>query len=263
MPRKFYRRRPRKYLRKRTLRKPSRRISKSVKRYVNRAIHRNIEDKEVYAYTALTTMITGTAGVNMYNVGLIIPMSQGVTNSTRIGDSIRIRRGIISGTVHLKTYDASTNPRPMPVYVKMWLVRYLPVQGQVASLSARDTDLFFKGNATALPPQGNLLDMDLDVNRERFRLLGTKQVRLGITGNGTLGPANSASWFDNSAMTARFYFNWGKHTKKMIKISEDSNYASNDNCYLVFQTVYADGQEADGYQISAVSFVNKMGFEDA
>lgn len=239
-------------------------VSHCIKKYVKREIHRNIENKEVLTYTSNYTLVTGTSGSQMTNFPLIPTLSQSTANNGRIGDAVRIRRGIVSGTVHLKGYDASTNPRPMPVYVKMWVVRTFPIQAQGASIGTTYTDALFKGNGANLPPQGNLLDLDLPINQEKFRVLGRPRiVRLGVTGNGTLGPANSASWFDNSSMTARFSFNWGKYTKKLLKFSEEDNYCTNDNCYLIFQTVYANGEEADGYQICQASYVNTMVFEDA
>lgn len=262
--RKFYRRRPRKYLRKgKSTRRGRGGVSQRIKKYVKREIHRNIENKEIFSYSSNQTITTATAGVNMYNIPLIVPVSQGTSNTGRIGDAIRVRKGIVSGTVHLKPYDATNNPGPFPMYVKMFLIRDLTVQGQRTGLSAGDTDYFFKGNGANLAPQGNLLDLDLDINKEKFRLLATKTVRLGSSGYTTLGPTGIGSWLDNSTITARFSFNWGKYTKKMLKFSEESSYCSNDNVYLMWQAVYADGKESDGYQIIQTSYVNKMGFEDA
>lgn len=240
-------------------------VSHCVKKYVKREIHRNIENKEIITYTSNQTLNTGTAGAAMTNFGLIPSISQGTANNARIGDAIRIRRGTVTGTVHLKPYDATMNPRPMPVYVKIWTVRLLSTKTQLSALTSGATDYFFKGNGTNLPPQGNLLDLDLPINQEKYRVLGRPRiVRLGVTGWSTLGPAYTQSWYDNSSMTARFSFNWGKYTRKMLKFSEEEGgYCTTDNCYLVFQSVYANGDEADGYQITQASYVNTCVFEDA
>lgn len=262
----FRRYRPRRFSRRprRTLLRRSKasKVSKKVKSYVKRAIHRNIENKEIISYTSNQTCKTWGSGINGFSLPLLQTIVQGTADQNRIGNQIRVVSGIIKGQVNLKPYDGSTNPYPMPVWVKMYIFRDLSQTQQQSTFNLGGN--CFKGNGTYLPFQGNCLDLDLPVNDTQLRLLASKTFRLGSTAPSVTSPVSSGSYFDNSPMAHKFYFNWGKYVKKVLKYSDsNNNYPNNANLYLVWQPVYADGTQCANYEICETHYVNHCKFEDA
>lgn len=242
--RKFGRRR---VMRKRGVRKGGykRKVSKSVKRYVKRAIHRSVENKEVINYAANIGLQGAQSGIATPNVvGLIPALGQGVTEVTRIGNQIKLVSGTIRGYVNILPYNAVTNPSPPPVWIKIWIVRHLGINGQVTSpATTLDWTNFFRGNATALGFQNNTLDLTLPINDAYWKVEMSKTFRIGAASYSSSGPVSSGAYFDNSPMSHSFYFNFGKKCKKIWKFNDtaNSNLPTNENLYMVIQPVNADG----------------------
>lgn len=251
-PRKFSRR-PRRVIRRRA------KVSKKIKSYVKRAIHRNIENKDHIAYAANQTVQSWGTSTQGFSIPLINTLAQGTTDGTRIGNQVKVVRGQLKATMNLKPYDATSNAGAMPVWIKLFVVRSLSHMALESSLP--NYDIFFKGNATYLDWQGNCLDLDLPVNPDEFRVLMTKQFKLGI------GAINSGfrydGWADNSPMCKKFTINWGKYVRKQLKFNDSANTPTNDNLYLVVQAVYADGSSTTGKQVCEIHYVNHSVYEDA
>lgn len=261
--RKFGRRRN---YRKRGLRKSTgkRTVSKSVKQYVKRAIHRNIENKEIISYAANQSCMAYSSGAIGFSLGLIPQITSGTGDNARIGNQIRIVRGILRGQVNLLPYNATTNPSPTPVWVKMFLYTPTYTGSQSSFLSSStDTDRFFRGNNAALPFQANPMDLDFQINESLFRLLATKTFKLGAATASTGGPVTTGGYYDNSPMCKKFYFNWGKFCKKMIKFNDGTSFSQNKALYLIIQPVYADGSSTGAYSPVECHYVNTCTYEDA
>lgn len=270
-----FRGRYRKYYKRRGLRSRPRRsnlrrkkVSKVVKRYVKRAIHRNVENKEIMDYWSNMTIQTLSSGTNVgNNCRQLLPLpAQGVDNHQRIGNAIRVVKGVIKGHINIKPYNASTNPLGTPLLGKIWLFRDFNFAGTFPIQNGSYVDYFnnfFKGNATQLPFQANPLDMSLPINDDNFRLLATKSFKIGASNATATGQVGSSGYFDNSPMTVPFYFNWGKYCKKQIKFQDSGSYPTNENCYIVVQVVRADGADSGSYQMAEWHAVNTIRYEDA
>lgn len=253
-PRKFTRR-PRRVVRRR-------KVSKSIRSYVKKAIHRNIENKEIIAYGA-NNPITATSS-STQSLGLIPAVSNSTYSNNRIGNQIKCVSGIIKGHVNLLPYNATTNPSPAPLWVRMLVVKCFPQRNQSPYLNASYLAGIFRGNATGLAQQFNMLDISLPVNDDWFRVLADKKFRLGSTAPSATGAVSTGSYFDNTHMSVPFTFNWGKYVKSAIKFEDDqsSNLAQNHNLYLIIMPVNADGT-SNAYTPCEWHYVNTMKFEDA
>lgn len=240
-----------------------RRVSKTVKRYVKRAIHRNIENKEIIQYAQNQSLRSAGVGNAPAGIPLIPQMSVGTGSSQMIGNQIKCQRGVIKGFVNLKPYDATTNPLPAPLWVKMWLVKYIPFQGQVSALSSIDFTTFFKLSGGTANFQGNTFDLTGPINEVQWRVLRTKTFRLGATSYTATGPVSSGSYFDNSHMSVPFYFNYGRYIRKTLRFQDTGVGPLNANIYLVIQVVGADGQTETGYVPAEWHYHNHFKFEDA
>lgn len=258
---------------KRSFRRPVRRprrkagkkssVSAKIKSYVKRAIHRNIENKEIISYGANNSMPTAGSGGSFapVGVGLTPYISQGTGDNNRTGNEVKVVSGIVRGHVNIMPYNATTNPNGAPLYVRIMVLRHLGVNGQVTPVSNLAWDNIFRGNGSALPFQANLLDMSLPINQEFWRLEAQKVVKLGVATS--TGTTVYASYYDNSSMSAPFYFNWGKMMRKVIKYPDATNISSNSNLYLVFQPVMCDGQSTGGQIPAEFHYVSTCKFEDA
>jgi hypothetical protein len=260
-PRKFSRR-PRRVIRRRP------KVSKKIRTYVKKVIHRNIENKEIIDFWANQTIQTLSSGTNTgTSCRQLLPVpAQGTDDYHRIGNQIRIVKGILKGHINIKPYDATLNPVGTPLLVKMWLFRDLNVNGAQTIADGSHTtyfDNFFRANGSGLAFQGNPLDMDLQINDTNFRVLATKMCKIGASNATTTGPVGTGGYFDNSPMSVPFYFNWGKYCKKQLKFADNGPLPTNENIYIVVQAVRADGTSSGGYQMCEWHAVNHIKFEDA
>lgn len=260
--RKMYRRRPRKYLR-RGKRVGSKGVSTRIKKYVKRAIHRTVENKTIITYASNQSCASWTSGTAGASVGLLPNMAQGTGENQRIGNQIRITSGIIRGQVNLLPYNATTNPNPAPVWVKMFLYKQLYNDAASATAPVADGNNFFRGNGTVLPFQSNVLDLDLPINDSLYRLCATKTFKIGAASYSTSGPVSSGGYFDNSPMCKKFSINWGKFCRKNIKFNDGTSYPQNESIYLIVQPVAADGSTTAPYIPCEWHYVSTLKFEDA
>jgi len=270
-----FRRGYRKYNKRRGVRRGARRaglrrktVSKSVRRYVKNAIHKQIENKEIIDYFSNQTLQTLSSGTNTgVSCRQLLPLpAQGTAANQRIGNQLRVVSGIIKGHINLKPYDVMTNPLGTPLLVRMILFRDLVTAGTQAISGGSLTsyfDNFFKGNGANIPFQGNPLDMSFPINSDNFRVLASKQFKIGAATATATGPVGTGGYFDNSPMSVPFYFNWGKWCKKVLKYDDTYAYPMNCNCYLVCQVVRADGTSSGSYQMAEWHAVNHIKFEDA
>lgn len=242
----------------------TKRVSKTIKRYVKRAIGRRIENKEILNYGANQALRSAGVGFGPNVINCIPSVSNGNLQNQMIGNEIKCKRGIIKGTINLLPYNASTNPNPGPVWVKMWLLKFTLVQGQYTTPSTSiDWNTFFKVSNGATNFQGNPMDLSFPVNQEYFRVLTTRLYKLGATSYSSTGPVSSGSYFDNSSMSRRFVINYGKYLRKTLKFADNGGQTTNNNCYLVMQCVGADGTSSTSYNMAEYHFVNEFRFEDA
>lgn len=262
MTKKFSRQTRRKIFRRRRGGLGKKRIPLRFKRYVKRAIHRNMENKCRINYAANQPITTGDSTTMTYP--LINAVGQNTSDDTRIGNSIRIVKGIYKGCVNLLPYNATTNPQPLPCWVKIWVVRDLKNAGQLSTMDSAAFGRFFRGNGTALGFQSNVLDTTLEVNKDSFRVLYSKMFKLGNSYSYSGGsPTNGASYFDNSPSAKHFSFNWGKWVKKQVKFDDNASYAQNANLYIVYQCIACEGSSSSGKQLVEFHYTNTMEYEDA
>lgn len=252
--------RPRKFTRRyRRVARRRPKVSTRVKSYVKKMIHANIENKDHIQYASNESVVSWGTGTQGYSLPLIPSLATGDGDGSRIANQVKFVNGIFRGTINLKPYGSVSNPGATPVWVKLFVVRSLSQTACESSLP--NYDVFFKGNSAVLDWQGNCLDMDLPVNPDEFRVLMTKQFKLGYAaGYSGFSPGG---YYDNSPFAKKFTINWSRFVKKQIKFNDTANNATNDNLYLVVQAVYAHGEDTTGKQTIEIHYVNHSTYEDA
>lgn len=236
-------------------------VSPSIKRYVKKTVHGNLENKEKMNYVANTSLVNGDTSSTTYP--MLMNIIQGTGSADRSGNQTRIVKGIFKGCINLLPYSLNTNPNPQPTWVRILLVRDLKISGQASSLGADAYANLFRINNGTVSVQGNPLDMNLEVNKDYFRVLYDKVVKLGSANNTSGGYPSTSNFSDNSPMAHRFIINWGKHCKKQLKYNDNSGYPTNENLYLIFISASADGSSSTGKVQTELHYCNYQHFEDA
>lgn len=252
-PRRFYRRRPK--------------VSNKVKSYVKRTIHRNVENKD-WIYYVNQQSVTVNASAAPIGLPLIPNPSQGTTDGCRIGNKIRMVKGIVKGHVHSLPYNASTNPGAVLVRVKIWIARSLQITGQYTSTAGYPNwTTFFKLNNSQVGFQANMLDQSLPCNDNEWKWEMVKQFTIGTyqpTTNNSAGFNNNMGYNDGATHSCLpFYFDYSRFCKKVIKFDDTTGAPTNANLYLLITADYVDGSTTDTRTPCAMDAVVITKFEDA
>ena len=244
---------------RRTARKPK--VSLPVKRYVKRALHQNTENK-LWIDFYLNVPIASAVGAVPSNIALLPQLSQGTAQNQRVGNKVKVRRAYVKGYCNLLPYNVTNNINGGPILVKLFVIKYK--KQNINTLSSTDiTTQFFETGSGSTGFQGNVLDMLFQGNDSSWKICMTKQFELGTTSQSAFTGQYGTSYNDNSKMTIPFYFNYTKHLKKTLLYQDSStSVCQNDNLWLAFQAVYADGTSilVQGAEYHAV---NRVEYEDA
>lgn len=221
-------------------------VSQPFKAMVNRAIARTEEKKESQLYSINTPIpSTASAGWTASSIsiapsstGFVIPNGTGQGN--RIGNVIRTKRAVIKGILHQNIYNATTNPQPQPVEVRMLIFK--DKFNPSAQPAAVALDLFQTGS-TAAGPANDLADMMLDVNLDRYQVYHDQIFKLGFANNGGLGTNTSFQSFSNNdfKINCSFSVDITKFLPKTITYNDTSPAPMNNNLWMIFLPAFASG----------------------
>jgi len=225
---------------------------------IKRVIAKQIEVKKYYTYGANQSI--NCANTTYPTAVSVVPLIiQGIGASQRIGNQLMVKSAIINGYVNILPYNESTNPNPIPVYVKIWLLSYKLTKTTTFTTTNAD-DSFFDTNNDIVGFQGNMLDLLFKPNSEVFDVHATKTIKIG----GQSATNFTVGYSDNSSMSASFSFSYGKKLGKLKY--EDDNIASptNKSMFMVFQAVNANGTAFSTIYVPAeYHFTNTISYTDA
>lgn len=211
-----------------------------------KAVVSSIAEHKSYAIYGANQQI-GTASASVPGSIYLLPViAQGVTESTRIGNEIKVASGRVNGYVNILPYNASTNTLSTAVMVKIWLVSYKTLNSSTFSATNVASD-WFETNSSTVGMQGNMLDMVFPVNPDSWTVHSSKTFKIGASSATATGQVGTGGYYDNSPMNVPFHFNWGKYVKSKLIYNDNTTVCTNKNMWLVFQTVYADGSSSSVY----------------
>lgn len=253
----------RKAIRRRPIRRVYRKrggARKSIVKIVKSVLSRQAENK-IWSDYGVNQSIICSQGGTPTSKNLIPTLSPGATVTTRVGNEVRVKTGYIRGHVNILPYSQSSNTKPLPIYVKMWIVSAKQLNTtNLASTSISTT--FFEAGGASTGFQGNMLDIDFSPNKDSWVIHYTKTVKLGCGYVSSLNsPVLSASYFDNSPMSVPFYFAFGKKIGS-LKYDESNTGPTNKNMFIVFQAVPADGDVANFQLPAEFHYTTRVEYED-
>lgn len=221
-------------------------VPKTFKAMVNRAVARTEEKKESNVYSLNTPLPpTNNAGWTASSIsiapsstGFVIP--QGTGQGNRIGNHIRTKRAYVKGILHQNIYDATTNPQPLPVQVRMLIFKdKFNKAGQPAAVAL---DLFQTGS-TAIGPTNDLADMMLDINKDRYQVYHDAIMKVGFANYGGSGAIPGFQNFSNNDYTlnCEFRVDITKFIPKQIMYNDAAAAPMNDNLWMIFLPCFGNG----------------------
>lgn len=244
---------------RRRYRKSVKSSKKSLVKTIKRVIHQQVENKYSGDYQANQSIGTATTTLPPKWFSLAPFPTQGTSVQQRLGNTIRVVKATCKGYVNLLPYNATTNPQPSSVYVKMWLCRRRNNQLNTTPTQT-DFNNFFSNGSTNIGFQGTMLDMCLRNNSEYWTVLKTKTVQLqNFFCNGTTGVTVLGNSGQNSMP---FSFDVTKYLG-LCKYNDTATNPQNKELILVFQAVNADGSSIAIQSLAEYHMAIEWQFEDA
>jgi len=229
--------------RKKVMKKPN--VSVAVKKYVNRMIHTDQENKVVNFQQQLSF------GNSLNNSSLyahpILPytgfgtISQGITQGTRIGNEIKIRKVMLKYVLRPTGYDVGSNPFPAPVEVEMFLGRTRGVPGEIPVVV--DFNNLFQSGGTTFGPAGNLNDLLSEVNLDYWTIKKRWRHKIGFAGNNGTGAIAASQYFNNNDFKLNVVkkLNITKLCPKTLKFNDSNNTVQGPGLFFFYQALNAGG----------------------
>ena len=138
------------------------------------------EDKLLYAYNS-ASWAASIFPVTPY--GASLTLNQGVGDGSRVGNRVKLSKLRFRGMIVPTGYNATTNPNPVPVAVKMWL---LYDKENPNTISPPGSDFLQNGNSSG-PLQATITDSFASVNSDRWVVKAEKIFKLGFSAYGGTG----------------------------------------------------------------------------
>lgn len=243
----------RRVARRRIARRPVRRagggrssvVSKNVKRYVNRVLNRRIEDKQVGS--AQIVNFGGVAEAPDLNAYPILPYTgyliipQGVTSGTRTGVECKVKKVMLNYVLTPLSYNAVTNPTPLPFHVQMMLGCIKAVKGQIP-VAANISEMFNLGG-TVLAPGGSLMDLNYPINDDYWDIKKVWSHKIGYAESAGTGATSGSQFYSNNDFKLNVVkrLNITKLCAAAMKFNDASNTHQGNNLFFMYQAIPATG----------------------
>jgi len=248
---------------------PKRRM---IKKVVNQVLSKRAE-KKIANKVDLDRALLGVSPAVNFDTNNIIPLGcqtgghnipQGVGQSQRIGNKLRITKATIKGTIVANQYNATTNPSPVPMVAKM-VFFYAKTDPNTQPTPAFSND-FYDFNNTVNGFRNDLVDQWAAINKEKYRVLGTRTFKLGFstlerTAAGVSGTTNYAN--NDFKYNASFNVDYTKWIPKTQVFRDNNIDSSTRQLYLMWIISSATGGNiADGTVPAGCQYSMDMQYED-
>jgi len=231
-------------------------VSYKIKKYVKRELARNVENKlkdtEIGPKT-VSNIISDTTVVN-----LLPQIQQGTTQSTRIGNKIKVKNIWLRLSITLIPIS-SIIANPLPTYVDVYIFKTKYQNNWDGALSTTDMTEFLQNDSSAASYSGAVLDGLRQVNTDLFKCCIHKRITLfnPNTAVATYGATSSIN--PNKCL----YFNLTKFLKKNWLFEDSVGTCTNDNLYLVVGTTQSDGVSTGASTTASYYAMTQVSYEDA
>lgn len=271
----FYAKKPKTYRRYRSTKTYKKktsynRPSMAIKKYVKREISSNTENKSIQQYVVNKNVFYPAQGssYDTDNTVLLGPqtnslqITQGVSQSGRIGNRIKIKSCKLQGVFYPMPWSDITNPTPKPLEVRLVLFYNTATP---TSVPVPRTNLFQFGSTTT-NIIGDLNDIWAPVNKDTYRVLATKRFKLGISAYEGTGVNANAQAFSNNDFKYNYKLNWNitKYLIKNVKYNDNNQDPTTRKLFMQVIASPADGSVGpSGVIPMKYAYLQTMEYEDA
>lgn len=243
--------------------------SKGLVKTIEKVVSKNEEVKESSQYSLNTPLapsnnagwVASSIPICPYATGFVI--SQGAGQGQRIGNQIRTKKCWVKGIIHPNIQDPTTNIQPLPIQIRMILFK--DKFNKSSQPSAVGIDLFQNGS-TVLPPQNDLCDMILDINKDRYTVYHDETMKLGTSNFQGTGNLASFQFFANNDFNynCQFSVDCTKFLPKTITYNDAGTSPMGDTLWMLLMPVWANGGQMASTQITcSMSWVAVYNYTDA
>lgn len=247
-------------VKRRYLRKRYPKVAPSVRKYVKTALTRNLELKNADNFVGITPISPWLPAATPAGSGICFPLlpniGQGTGSAARIGNEVNLK----SNKLMLSIGYRATNIYPTSVI--LWIVSTVRTAAQANAPDVNDFANFFKYGSTSATFQGNMLDWELEVNPEFFKLHRKEIFDIAPIDVTLVGKNITTS---NSRSVWNVEIDLIKYVSGKLRFDDnDSTYATNKNLYFILQPVFDNmSDSAAATQMANMSYATHAKFIDA
>jgi len=223
---------------------------RTIKKVVQQVLSKRVEKKRINRVD-LEHPLQSVEPANNFDTNNVIALGcqtgghaiiQGVGQSQRIGNKIRVTRATIKGTIVANQYDAVLNPTPTPMVVKM-IFFFAKTDPNTQPTPAMSAD-FYDFNNTVNGFRNDLVDQWAAVNTEKYQVMGVRTFKLGYsnlvrTASGVNGTTNYAN--NDFKYNASFNVNYTKWLPKTQVFRDNNIDSSSRQLYAMWVISAATG----------------------
>lgn len=205
-------------------------------------------------------------GSNIIPLGLqpgALQLNQGTGQGQRVGNKVSVVSSYFRGVLYPQQQNATTNPLPKPVQIKMWI--FYDKDNPTDVPNPEIADDFFQDGNTSTGFSNGLPDLFRPVNTDRWRILASRVFKVGTAVYSGSGPNVAAQYFANNdfKFNCSFSVNLAKCIGRTATFDDNVGDAVQRQAYAMFLPYNADGSAiADDGIPAAVSYMQALNFKD-
>lgn len=172
-------------------------------------------------------------------------ISQGVGESDRIGNKIKIKNVRLKINMTPYGYDGTNNLAPRPFYVKIWIFS-LRYSNQLTDVQSTIFNNFIDSNNSSVGISGGQQDLTGVVNKYNVHLKKVIIRKIGTSNYGGTGANLGQQSFANNDFKIAQFVNMDitKYVKKYVQYNDTSNTPATDLTWAYAETIPFDNVQA-------------------
>ena len=223
--------------------KKQKQVSSAVKQYVKRTIHSNVENKCVQInFGGPFGNVFESLDFNSYSMCPgVWTISQGITQGTRIGNQIKVRKVMLNYILRPSPYDVVTNINPRPVEVQLLLGRVKLTPGSTPN--GTDVNNMFQAGASVSAPMGGTRDLISVINTDYWDIKKRWNHKIGYASNDGTGSIPGSQYNTNNDFKLNVVkrMDITKMCPATCTFNDNVGVSLTKNLYFMYYAVSADG----------------------
>lgn len=176
--------------------------------------------------------------------GWIDQIPQGVTQESRRGNTIKLKRFMVKGYFYIPPIADLAVNNAFPCLVRWRILKYKPDPEITASNLSTNLALnMFQFGSTTTGMTGTMSDMIQNLNSDRYVWkASSRDYKVGRAEWNNSGTSASSNVPNNDyKLTQKFKINCLKHMPKKVKYDDYINHANIPKIFILFQAIRGDG----------------------